>query len=273
MNDTGKGRLAVVIGGGNGIGAATARILAERGWKLAIVDRDMDNAQAMAAELNGRAWHGDVTDGAVMAGLAREIEATHAPPYALVVSSGTFQDSTIPAADASHDDWERLISVNLDGVFHACKAFGSGMAERRQGAIVNIASTSGMGGSPLFAYGPAKAAVINLTECLAGEWGRAGVRVNAVSPGVTLVPRVRARMQAGARYRGNPGDSMALGRAVEPPEVGETVEFLLSDRASAVTGVNIPVDCGWAAIRGWMLYGGTRPTSTGPTSTGPAPGA
>jgi NAD(P)-dependent dehydrogenase (short-subunit alcohol dehydrogenase family) len=259
MDDTGKGRLAVVIGGGNGIGAATARVLVARGWTVAIVDRDLANARAVAEELRGRAWHGDVTDGAIMTGLAREIEATYAPPYGLVVSSGTFQDSTIAAQHTTHEDWERLISVNLDGVFNADRAFGPGMAARGQGAIVNIASTAGLGGSPLHGYGPAKAAVINLTECLAGEWGRAGVRVNAVSPGVTLVPRVRARLQAGARYRGDPGENMALGRCIEPAEVGETIEFLLSDRASAITGVNIPVDCGWAAIRGWMMYGGARP--------------
>ncbi len=263
MEDTGKGRLAVVVGGGNGIGAATARVLRERGWTPAIVDRDMDNAREVANELGGRAWHGDVTDGAIMAGIAREIEATYAPPYALVVSSGTFQDSTIPVAQSTHDDWERLIGVNLDGVFNACKAFGPGMAERGGGAIVNIASTSGMGGGPLFAYGPAKAGVINLTECLAGEWGRSGVRVNAVSPGVTLVPRVRARIQAGIRYRDGWNDNMALGRGVEPSEVAEAVEFLLSDRASAISGVNLPVDAGWAAVRGFMMYGGPRQASGG----------
>ena len=261
MDDTGKGRLAVVVGGGNGIGAATARVLRDRGWQVAIIDRDLDNARATAADLGGRAWHGDVTDAAVMAGIAREIEATHAPAYGLVVSSGTFQDSTISVAKSTHDDWDRLVRVNLDGVFNACKAFGPRMAERGQGAIVNIASTSGMGGGPLFAYGPAKAGVINLTECLAGEWGRAGVRVNAVSPGPTLVPRVRARIQAGARYRGEIGDHMALGRATEPSEVAEAIEFLLSDRASAVTGVNLPVDGGWAALRGFSMYGGARPAA------------
>ncbi len=259
MEDTGKGRLAVVIGGGNGIGAASARVLAARGWKVALVDRDLENAQTLAAELGGRAWHADVTDSGVMTGVAREIEATYAPPYGLVVSSGTFQDSTIPPRLTTDADWERLIGVNLNGVFHANRAFGPAMAARGQGAIVNIASTAGMGGSPLHAYGPAKAAVINLTECMAGEWGRAGVRVNAVSPGATLVPRVRARLQAGARYAGNPADNMALGRFTEPEEVAETVEFLLSDRASAITGANLPVDSGWAAIRGWMLYGGARP--------------
>jgi NAD(P)-dependent dehydrogenase (short-subunit alcohol dehydrogenase family) len=258
MEDTGQGRLAVIIGGGNGIGAATARVMAERGWTLAIVDRDMDGAQAIAAELHARAWHGDVTDSGVMHGLAREIEATYAPPYALVVSSGTFQDAA-PPDQTRLEDWERIMRVNLDGVFHANRAFGPGMAARRAGAIVNIASTTGIGGTPLHAYGPSKAAVINLTECLAGEWGRYGVRVNAVSPGATLVPRVLARMQAGARYKGDPGDATALGRCVGPSEVGETIEFLLSDRASALTGVNLMVDCGWSAVRGWALYGGVRP--------------
>jgi NAD(P)-dependent dehydrogenase (short-subunit alcohol dehydrogenase family) len=258
MEDTGKGRLAVIIGGGSGIGAATARVMAERGWKLAIVDRDLGNAQAVAAELRARAWHADVTDSVVMQGLAGEIEATTAPPYALVVSSGTFQEPS-PPDQTRHEDWDRIMRVNLDGVFHANRAFGPGMATRRAGAIVNIASTSGIGGSPLHAYGPSKAGVINLTECLAGEWGRQGVRVNAISPGATLVPRVLARLQAGARYKGDPGEFTALGRCVEPAEVGETIEFLLSDRASAITGVNLMVDCGWTAARGWALYGGVRP--------------
>ena len=257
MDNTGQGRLSVIIGGGNGIGAATARLMAERGWRIAIIDRDLDNARAVATEVKGRAFHGDVTDAAVMHGLAQEIETAFAPPYALVVSSGTFQDP-VPPDQTKLDAWDRIMRINLDGVFYANRAFGPGMAQRRQGSIVNIASIIGLGGTPLHAYGPTKAAVINLTESLAGEWGRAGVRVNAVSPGVTLVPRVLARRQAGARYRGDPGEHTALGRCVEPVEVAETIEFLLSDRASAITGVNLTIDCGWAAARGWAMYGGVR---------------
>jgi len=272
MDDTGQGRLAVVIGGGNGIGAATARLMADRGWRLAIIDRDLDAARLTATDLQARAFHGDVTDAAVMHGLAQEIEATVAPPYALVVSSGTFQDP-VPPDRTTLEDWNRIMRVNLDGVFFANRAFGPGMAARRQGAIVNIASIIGLGGTPLHAYGPTKAAVINLTESLAGEWGRAGVRVNAVSPGVTLVPRVLARRQAGARYRGDPGEHTALGRCVEPNEVAETIEFLLSDRASAITGVNLVIDCGWAAARGWVMYGGVRQAGDGrPPSDGRSPG-
>ncbi|MGH7040687.1 MAG: SDR family NAD(P)-dependent oxidoreductase [Acetobacteraceae bacterium] len=276
MDQTGQGRLAVVIGGANGIGAATARLMAGRGWRLAIVDRDGDRADEVAAELGGHAFAADVTDLPALEALAVRIEAELAVPYGLVISSGTFQDP-VPPDRTQIADWDRIMRVNLDGVFFAARAFGAPMARRgageqgprgqgptgqspagQNGSIVAIASIIGLGGTPLHAYGPTKAAVINLTQSLAGEWGRAGVRVNAVSPGVTLVPRVLARRQAGARYAGDPGAHTALGRCVEPNEVAETIEFLLSDRASAITGTNIVVDAGWDAARGWAMYGGVR---------------
>ncbi len=257
MDQTGQGRLAVVIGGGNGIGAATARLMAERGWRLAILDKDTDRANEIAAELPGRAYHADVTDLPSLEALAARIEAEYGAPHALVISSGTFQDP-VPPDQTRPEDWDRIMRVNLDGVFFAARAFGTRMAARGAGSIVAIASIIGLGGTPLHAYGPTKAAVINLAQSLAGEWGRAGVRVNAVSPGVTLVPRVLARRQAGARYAGDPGAFTALGRCVEPNEVAETIEFLLSDRASAITGTNIVVDAGWDAARGWAMYGGVR---------------
>lgn len=257
MDQTGQGRLAVVIGGANGIGAATARLLAARGWRLAILDRDADRAAEVAAELGGHAFAAEVTDLPGLEALAARIEAEIAAPYALVISSGTFQDP-VPPDQTKPADWDRIMRVNLDGVFFAARAFGAPMARRKGGAIVAIASIIGLGGTPLHAYGPTKAAVINLAQSLAGEWGRAGVRVNAVSPGVTLVPRVLARRQAGARYAGDPGTHTALGRCVEPSEVAETIEFLLSDRASAITGANLVVDAGWDAARGWAMYGGVR---------------
>ena len=95
-----------------------------------------------------------------------------------------------------------------------------------------------------------------MTQSLAGEWGRAGVRVNSVSPGSTLVPRVVARIKASG---GDPGEHMALGRCIEPMEVAEGIEFLASDRASAITGINLPIDAGWLIGGIWERYGGVRP--------------
>jgi len=101
------------------------------------------------------------------------------------------------------------------------------------------------------------AAVVALTRNLAGEWGRAGVRVNVVSPGSTLVPRVEARIQSG-RYAADPAEFTALGRMVRPNEVAEAIEFLASERASAITGVNLVVDAGWDVASTWAQFGGVR---------------
>jgi NAD(P)-dependent dehydrogenase (short-subunit alcohol dehydrogenase family) len=125
------------------------------------------------------------------------------------------------------------------------------------GSIVNIASIAAIASMPVHAYGTSKAAVVALTRNLAGEWGRAGVRVNVVSPGSTLVPRVEARIQSG-RYAADPGEFTALGRMVRPNEVAEAIEFLASDRASAITGVNLVVDAGWDVASTWAQFGGVR---------------
>jgi len=135
------------------------------------------------------------------------------------------------------------------------------MAERGRGSIVNIASIAAIASMPVHAYGTSKAAVVALTKNLAGEWGRSGVRVNVVSPGSTLVPRVVERIKSG-RYAAHPGDFTALGRAVEPNEIAEAIEFLASQRASAITGVNLVVDAGWHVATTWAQHGGIRPPVT-----------
>jgi NAD(P)-dependent dehydrogenase (short-subunit alcohol dehydrogenase family) len=257
---------ALVIGGANGIGAACSRLMVERGWRVAIGDMDIKAAHRLAAEIGAHAFATDVRSMAAMEQLVAKIENEIGPVTSLVVSSGTFQDN-VPVAKTSLDVWERIMRVNLDGTYFANRVFGTRMAARGFGSIVNISSLTGMASSPLHAYGPSKAAIINLTQCLAGEWGRAGVRVNSVSPGVTLVPRVIARLKAGARYASDPGAHMALGRCVEPIEVAEGVEFLASNRASAITGINLPIDAGWLIAGTWELYGGVRPAQSPDDST------
>jgi NAD(P)-dependent dehydrogenase (short-subunit alcohol dehydrogenase family) len=151
------------------------------------------------------------------------------------------------------------MAVNVRGAYHANRVFGIGMAKRGRGAIVNLASITGLSATPSNIYGSGKAAIINLTKSLAGEFGGRGVRVNSVSPGITLVPRIKERIEQGSRYPDDLNDQMALRRLVEPLEVGEVVEFLASKRASAITGADILVDCGWMAGAMWNAYiGGLR---------------
>ena len=251
-------KIALVIGGANGIGAACSRLMVERAWRVVIVDTDTKAGQQLASEIGGYSFTADVSSMEAMEQLADKVESEIGPVTSLVVSSGTFQ-TNIPVAKTSLEDWNRIMRVNLDGTYFANRAFGTRMAARGFGSIVNIASLCGMASTPLHAYGPSKAAIINLTQCLAGEWGRAGVRVNSVSPGSTLVPRVIANQKAGGRYASEPGTHMALGRCVEPIEVAEGIEFLASDRASAITGVNLLIDAGWLVAGTWGLYGGVRP--------------
>jgi NAD(P)-dependent dehydrogenase (short-subunit alcohol dehydrogenase family) len=260
----GSERIVLVIGGANGIGGACSRLMAARGWRVLIGDKDFETARHLAAEIGAHAFAADVSSMAAMEDLAAGIEGEIGPVASLVVSSAVFQEN-LPVAQTPIEVWERVMRVNLDGTYFANRAFGTRMAARGAGSIVNVASLVGMASSPVHAYGSSKAGVINLTQCLAGEWGRAGVRVNCVSPGVTLVSRVIARLKAGARYHGDPGSHLALGRCVEPNEVAEGIEFLASDRASAITGINLPIDAGWLVAGIWEMYGGVRP-ATGPDS-------
>jgi NAD(P)-dependent dehydrogenase (short-subunit alcohol dehydrogenase family) len=177
----------------------------------------------------------------------------------LVNSAGVIQQPGPPETLAL-DTLDRVIAIDQRGLYLACVSFGSRMAKRGSGAIVNIASIAGMRSTPLHAYGPVKAAVIAITECLAAEWGRSGVRVNAVSPGYTMTPVIRRAIDLGLRDPSMLAGNSALNRMVEPDEVASAVAFLSSEAARAITGVNLPVDCGWLVTPSWNTYGGIRPS-------------
>jgi NAD(P)-dependent dehydrogenase (short-subunit alcohol dehydrogenase family) len=132
------------------------------------------------------------------------------------------------------------------------------MLQRRRGSIVNLSSVAGSRSMPLHSYAPAKAAVISMTQCLAAEWGPSGIRVNSVAPGYTLTPMLQAAIDRGERQVSGATDNTPLGRLVLPSQVADAVAFLLSDRASAITGVDLPVDGGWLAGTTWDMYGGLR---------------
>ena len=256
MSDEQGRPVAAVIGGGNGIGEAVCRLMHARGWSVAVADIDGAAARRVAGDTGGLALELDIADEAAVERAAGRIERDAGPVAALVVAAAAFQD-IVPAEELPIEEWERILRINLTGTLIANKAFGRHMIRHGRGSIVNIASIAAFSSMPAEAYGASKAGVVHLTRNLAGEWGRAGVRVNAVSPGSTLVPRVEARLDSG-RYAAHPGEFTALGRMVEPDEVAEAVEFLASGRSSAITGQNIVVDAGWEVASTWAQFGGVR---------------
>lgn len=248
--------IAVITGAASGIGAACCREFAARGARIALLDRD-ERVHAVAHELGARAWTLDIADEAALQRCAQAIESELGPAEHLINSAGIIQ-VPVPPAELPMSAWDEVVRVDQRGTYLSSMVFGTRMAARRRGSIVSIASIAGMRSMPLHAYAPAKAAVIAMTECLAAEWGPAQVRVNAVSPGYTRTPALQAAIDKKQRDVSALERNAALGRLVEPAEIARAVAFLASAEASAITGVNIPVDCGWLVAGSWQTYGGLR---------------
>ncbi|MES2976898.1 MAG: SDR family oxidoreductase [Pseudomonadota bacterium] len=251
----GKGRLAVVIGGASGIGAVTAQVLHDHGWNIAVADIDEAAAQASAARFGGHAVAMNVLEPSSIEAAAEEIEAAHGPVYAMVNFAAIFAPQT-PPEHLPVETWDRISQVHGRGTYLTNVEFAKRMAAQGCGAIVNISSIAATRPNHGHAYVSGKAAINSLTESMAGEWGRSGVRVNAVTPGFVAVPRMVAAIKEGKRYPFPPHELTALGRLTEPKEVAEAIAFLLSDRASGITGANLAVDGGVLATSGWIVHGG-----------------
>lgn len=256
-------KIVVVTGAASGIGKACAELLASLGGRVVVADRAFEVAQGVATAMGGHARFIDVAEDAGDTGVqavADEIEKNIGPVDVLVNCAGVLQ-RTLPPGELTLKEWDKVIQIDLRGTYVCCAAFGVRMAARRQGAIVNVASVAGMGSGPLHGYGPAKAGVINLTECLAGEWGPSGVRVNAVSPGFTATPALERGFSTQTLERAALETHAALGRLVRAEEIAAGIAFLASDLASAVTGVNLVIDAGYRVATPWASYGGLRTPS------------
>ncbi len=256
-------RIVVVTGGASGIGEACVRRFVQDGDRVVIADRNLVGAQALAVELSclpGASVEAiaiDLGDEASVAAAAREVEDRIGPVQVLVNCAGVLQ-RTLPPEALTLKEWDIVARIDLRGTYVSCAAFGVPMAARGRGAIVNIASVAGMRSGPLHAYGPAKAGVISIGESLAAEWGLKGVRVNTVSPGFTLTPALKKGMALATLDESLMIGSSAIGRLVRADEIAAAVAFLAGDQASAITGVNLPVDGGYLVATPWAGYGGLR---------------
>ena len=254
----GQGRVVLVTGGASGIGLATAMVLAARGWRVVINDLEEARCQAAAEPLGAETLAFDVSDEHATEAALAALEMRVGPVAALFANAGVIQQP-LPPEELTLTTFDRVMAVDLRGVYLSCLAAGNRMAKRGAGSIVITGSITASRAMPLHAYAPAKAAVVHMAACLAAESGRSGVRVNAVSPGFVATPALQAAIQAGERDPALLRGSSALGRMIEPEEVGRAVAFLLSDDAAAITGINLPVDAGWlCASHLPATYGGVR---------------
>src|ERR1700737_2789905 len=247
--------IVLVTGGSRGIGAATAALLAQQGQRVVIVDIAPEALAGTPTMLGPDPFH-VASETGVVSGMAA-IEAAHGPIIGLVNAAGVF--GKMHAAERVRmDNWDREINIDLRGTFLVARSVGERMAERGRGAIVNVASVAGMTSGPIHAYTAAKAGVIQLTQTLAAEWGRAGVRVNAVSPGFTRTLALEAGIASGALNKDRLARNNGMEPLGEPPTGGHRPRWLLGPMSSGVTGINVPVDAGFIAGSTWDAYGGLR---------------
>ena len=202
----------------------------------------------------GAAFHPvDVSIETSVVELVESVEDEHGAIAVWVNSAGLLQ-APQRSESMPMDEHDRIWEVNYRGTYLCCRAVAPRMGEQGTGAILNIGSTNSFRIMPLPAYSPSKAAIKALTELLAAEWGPHGVRVNTVAPGFARTPAFQAQIDAGKRDLQKIADTTALGRLVEPEEVAETALFLCSEKASAITGACLPVDCGWLPTHSYNAF-------------------
>jgi NAD(P)-dependent dehydrogenase (short-subunit alcohol dehydrogenase family) len=244
-------KTALVTGAGQGIGLACAEALAEAGAKVVIADRDPNVARAGHASLKAKGLDAeivtmDVTDSRRVDEIADQLVSRYGRVDILVNNAGIARSET-PAENVTDEHWNNVIDVNLNGTFWCCRAFGKHMLDAKSGSIVNIGSMSGFivnKPQEQCYYNASKAAVHHLTKSLAAEWGRRGVRVNAVAPTYVTTP-LNEFVKSNPRMYDAWIGGTPMARMGDVDEIASVVLFLASDAASLMTGSIVLVDGGY----------------------------
>jgi 2-dehydro-3-deoxy-D-gluconate 5-dehydrogenase len=237
------GRVAIVTGGGGGLGQEIARGLADFGARVVVADLDAERAEEAAGEIaGGRPAQVDVTAADSVRRLVSRVADEDGRIDVLVNAAGVFK--TGPAERLSLDEWDAVLKVNLTGVFLATQAVGAVMLRQGRGKVVNLTSVSSRVGNPEYAaYAASKGGVAQLTRVLGAEWGPRGVNVNAIGPAFTETGLTRSYLQQPGR-REQVLAKIPLGRLGQPRDVVGAAVFLASDAADFVVGQTIYVDGG-----------------------------
>jgi NAD(P)-dependent dehydrogenase (short-subunit alcohol dehydrogenase family) len=239
------GRVALITGGGTGIGLEIARCMVLAGATVIITGRRESVLQESAADLGVGAHFlvNDVTDLSSIEGLVEQVEASYGPLDILVNNAGINMKK--PALEVTDEDFSRIIHTNLNAVFALTRAAAKRMVARRSGTILMISSMAAYYGiDRVVAYAASKSAVEGMVKVLASEFSAQGVRVNAIAPGFIETEMSRTAMNSDPDRRDRAMRRTPMGKFGRPEDIGQAAVFLASDAARYITGVSLPVDGG-----------------------------
>ena len=248
-----KGKVALITGAGTGIGRATALLFAEEGADIVATNLELPEAEetaeairkagrravSIAADISKPDEIHAMVDRAINAFGGIDILVNNAGVGALNVPTFEIRDM---------EAWDKVFEINVGATFLCCQRVGQWMTTHGGGKMVNVASITGIAGVPYVnAYGPSKAAVINMTRSLAVEWAKYKINVNCVAPCWTRTRRLEKAFEKGVVSLAEIQKRCPMGRPAEPEDVAKAILFLASDDASFITGITLPVDGGWLA--------------------------